>query len=114
MKNSRRDSSTRKSRKYHLECSSDSDDKGDKIILLPEQLLSEAKSKISTNSSISSLRKAMKIYDIDEEINYRIFFYLEPLMILFLFYIELLYEQCVFCIYICRTFSWFLACLPLL
>ena len=70
MKNSRRDSSTRKSRKYHLESSSDSDDKGDKIILLPEQLLSEAKSKISTNSSISSLRKAMKIYDIDEEINY--------------------------------------------
>ena len=70
MKNSRRDSSTRKSRIYHLECSSDGDDEGNKRILLPKQLLLEAKSKISKNLSISSLRNAMKIYDIDEKINY--------------------------------------------
>ena len=44
--------------------------KNHKNIVLPRELLEIAKSKIDKKSSITSLKKAMKIYDIDDNINY--------------------------------------------
>ena len=41
-----------------------------KKIVLPRKLLELAKSKIDENSSLKSLKQAIQIYDIDDEINY--------------------------------------------
>ena len=71
--NSRRYSLTRKSRKNNLNYLSETHEMEAKKILLPQELLLNAKSLIKENSSIKYLRKAMKIYDIDENINYCFF-----------------------------------------
>ena len=42
-----------------------------KIIIFPKQLLELAKSKIDRKSSLKSLKEAIKIYDIDNTINYK-------------------------------------------
>ena len=72
-KNTRRYSLTRKSRKNNLNYLSDTHEEETKKILLPQELLLNTKSLIKENSSIVYLRKAMKIYDIDENINYCFF-----------------------------------------
>ncbi len=72
-KNSRRNSSTRTSRKYLLDYSSDNPEVEAKKIILPQQLFLNAKVQVNENSSITCLRKAMKVYDIDEKINYYFF-----------------------------------------
>ena len=66
----RRNPLTRKNRQYDLGYPSDSSIAEIKQILLPQQLLLKAKSQIKKNPSIMNLRKAMKIYDVDEKINY--------------------------------------------
>ena len=42
-----------------------------RIIIFPKQLLKLAKSKIDKKSSLKSLKEAIKIYDIDNTINYK-------------------------------------------
>ena len=72
-KNYRRNSLTKNKRQYNLGYSSDSSIVETKKILLPEELLLEAKSRIEKNSTITGIRSAMNIYDIDENINYQFF-----------------------------------------
>ena len=69
----RRYSLTAKNRQYNLGHSSDSSIVETKKILLPEELLLKAKSQIKKNSSITDIRSAMNIYDVDENINYQFF-----------------------------------------
>ena len=59
-----------KNRKISISNSLASSEKELKNIVLPRELLEIAKSKIDKKSSITSLKKAMKIYDIDDNINY--------------------------------------------
>ena len=59
-----------KNRKISISNSLASSEKEIKNIVLPRELLEITKSKIDKKSSITSLKKAMKIYDIDDNINY--------------------------------------------